>query len=133
MKNCVAAGRTPVVLSRYKDHSEKFYERLKSYADHVFLMTGNNSKKEHRKILEQMHQVDKNESLILIATGSLVGEGFDFPRLDVLMLAAPVSFEGRLEQYVGRLNRDYVGKEAVYVYDYIDSHVRYFDKMYAKR
>ena len=133
VKNCVAAGRTPVVLSRYKDHSEKFYERLKSYADHVFLMTGNNSKKEHRKILEQMHQVDKNESLILIATGSLVGEGFDFPRLDVLMLAAPVSFEGRLEQYVGRLNRDYVGKEAVYVYDYIDSHVRYFDKMYAKR
>ena len=49
------------------------------------------------------------------------------------MLAAPVSFEGRLEQYVGRLNRDYVGKEAVYVYDYIDSHVRYFDKMYAKK
>ncbi len=53
-------------------------------------------------------------------------------RLDVC-LAAPVSFEGRLEQYVGRLNRDYVGKEAVYVYDYIDSHVRYFDKMYAKK
>ena len=133
IKNCVSAGRTPVVLSRYKDHSEKLYERLKDYADHVFLMTGNNSKKEHKKILEQMHQVDKAESLILIATGSLVGEGFDFPRLDVLMLAAPVSFEGRLEQYVGRLNRDYVGKEAVYVYDYIDSHVRYFDKMYAKR
>ena len=41
VKNCVAAGRTPVVLSRYKDHSEKFYERLKNYADHVFLMTGN--------------------------------------------------------------------------------------------
>lgn len=68
-----------------------------------------------------------------MATGQKIGEGFDFPRLDVLMLAAPVSFEGCLEQYVGRLNRDYVGKEAVYVYDYIDSHVRYFDKMYAKR
>ena len=133
VKNCVSAGRTPVVLSRYKDHSEKLYERLKAYAENVFLMTGNNSKKEHKKILEQMHQVDKAESLILIATGSLVGEGFDFPRLDVLMLAAPVSFEGRLEQYVGRLNRDYVGKEAVYVYDYIDSHVRYCDKRYAKR
>lgn len=49
------------------------------------------------------------------------------------MLAAPVSFEGRLEQYVGRLNRDYEGKEAVYVYDYIDPQVRCFNKMYAKR
>lgn len=49
------------------------------------------------------------------------------------MLAAPVSYEGRLEQYVGRLNRDYEGEESVYVYDYIDSHVHFFGKMYAKR
>ena len=133
VKNCVAAGRTPVVLSRYKDHSEKFYERLKSYADHVFLMTGNNSKKEHRKILEQMHQVDKNESLILIATGSLVGEGFDFPRLDTLFMATPVSFRGVVEQYAGRLNRDYAGKENVIIYDYVDNHIPMFDNMYMKR
>ena len=133
VKNCVAAGRTPVVLSRYKDHSKKFYERLKSCADHVFLMTGNNSKKEHRKILEQMHQVDKNESLILIATGSLVGEGFDFPRLDTLFMATPVSFRGVVEQYAGRLNRDYAGKENVIIYDYVDNHIPMFDNMYMKR
>ena len=133
VKKCVAAGRTPVVLSRYKDHSEKFYERLKSYVDHVFLMTGNNSKKEHRKILEQMHQVDKNESLILIATGSLVGEGFDFPRLDTLFMATPVSFRGVVEQYAGRLNRDYEGKESVIIYDYVDNHIPMFDNMYVKR
>ena len=133
VKNCVAAGRTPVVLSRYKDHSEKFYERLKSHADHVFLMTGNNSKKEHKKILEQLHQVDKNESLILIATGSLVGEGFDFPRLDTLFMATPVSFRGVVEQYAGRLNRDYEGKENVIIYDYVDNHIPMFDNMYVKR
>lgn len=133
VKNCVAAGRTPVVLSRYKDHSEKFNERLKSYADHVFLMTGNNSKKKHRKILEQMHQVDKNESLILIATGSLVGEGFDFPRLDTLFMATPVSFRGVVEQYAGRLNRDYAGKENVIIYDYVDNHIPMFNNMYMKR
>ncbi len=133
VKNCVLAGRTPVVLSRYKDHSEKMYERLKSYADYVFLMTGSNSKKEHRKILEQMHQVDGNQSLILIATGSLVGEGFDFPRLDTLFMATPVSFRGVVEQYAGRLNRDYAGKEKVIIYDYVDKHIPMFDNMYMKR
>ena len=133
VKNCVSAGRTPVVLSRYKDHSEKLYERLKAYAENVFLMTGNNSKKEHKKILEQMHKVDKAESLILIATGSLVGEGFDFPRLDTLFMATPVSFRGVVEQYAGRLNRDYAGKENVIIYDYVDNHIPMFNNMYMKR
>ena len=133
VKNCVSAGRTPVVLSRYKDHSEKLYERLKSYADYVFLMTGNNSKKEHRKILEQMRQVNNDESMILVATASLVGEGFDFPRLDTLFMATPVSFRGVVEQYAGRLNRDYAGKENVIIYDYVDNHIPMFDNMYVKR
>lgn len=71
--------------------------------------------------------------MILVATGQKIGEGFDLPRLDTLMLAAPVSYEGVLEQYVGRLNRDYDGKKDVVVYDYIDSHIRVFEKMYLKR
>ena len=45
-----------------------------------------------------MKEVPEDRTLILIATGSKIGEGFDFPRLDTLMLAAPVSYEGRLEQ-----------------------------------
>ena len=133
VKNCVSEGRTPVVLSRYKDHSEKLYECLKSCADYVFIMTGNNSKKEHRKILEQMQQVNNDESMILVATGSLVGEGFDYPRLDTLFMATPVSFRGVVEQYAGRLNRDYVGKENVIIYDYVDNHIPMFDNMYMKR
>ena len=106
---------------------------MKAYADYVFLMTGNNSKKEHKKILEQMQQVDKAETLILIATGSLVGEGFNFPRLDTLFMATPVSFRGVVEQYAGRLNRDYADKENVIIYDYVDNHIPMFDNMYAKR
>ena len=133
VKECVSSGCTPDILSRYKDHSEKMYEQLKGYADHVFLMTGNNSKKEHKKILEQMHQAAKDESLILIATGSLAGEGFDFPRLDTFFIAAPVSFRGVVEQYAGRLNRDYEGKENVIIYDYADNHIPMFDNMYIKR
>ena len=130
---CVARKQTPVILTRFKEHAKFLHDALKEKADHVFLLYGDNSDKENAEIRVKLKQIPENESLILVATGQKIGEGFDFPRLDVLMLAAPVSFEGRLEQYVGRLNRDYVGKQAVYVYDYIDSHVRYFDKMYAKR
>ena len=130
---CVARKQTPVILTKFKEHAKFLYDALKGKADHVFLLYGDNSDKENAEIRVRLKQVPENESLILVATGQKIGEGFDFPRLDVLMLAAPVSFEGRLEQYVGRLNRDYPGKEAVYVYDYIDSHVRFFDKMYAKR
>ena len=92
------------------------YDALKNEADHVFLLYGDNSDKENAEIRVKLKQIPKNESLILVATGQKIGEGFDFPRLDVLMLAAPVSFEGRLEQYVGRLNRDYEGKDSVLMY-----------------
>ena len=84
---------------------------------------------------------DKNQSIVEMTLpennnqifASKYQTVFDYPRLDTLMLAAPVSFAGRLEQYIGRLNRDYEGKTEVIVYDYIDSHIRYFDNMYAKR
>ena len=62
-----------------------------------------------------------------------VGEGFDFPRLDTLIMATPVSFRSVVEQYAGRLNRDYQGKQQVIIYDYIDSHIPMFRKMYMKR
>ena len=133
VKDCIAAGRTPVILSRYKDHSERLYERIKSYADKVFLMTGNNSKKEHRRIREQLQETTSGETLALVATGSLIGEGFDFPRLDTLIMATPVSFQSVVEQYAGRLNRNYTGKDDVIVFDYVDSHIPMFEKMYAKR
>ena len=133
VKECIAAGRTPVILSKYKDHSERLYERIKGCADNVFLMTGNNSKKEHRKIREQLRETAPGETVALVATGSLIGEGFDFPRLDTLIMATPVSFRSVVEQYAGRLNRDYAGKKDVIVFDYVDSHIPMFEKMYAKR
>lgn len=133
VKQCVNNGHTPVILTRTKEHAKLLADSLQSSADHVFILYGDNTDKVNTEIRLQLKQIPKEESLILVATGQKIGEGFDFPRLNVLMLAAPVSFEGRLEQYIGRLNRDYEGKEAVYVYDYIDSHIKYFDRMYGKR
>ena len=131
--DCVKAGRTPVVLTKYVDHAKKLSERLKTYADRVILLTGADGTKARRAQVEELHQVKDSESLILVGTGSLLGEGFDFPRLDTLFMATPVSGESVVEQYVGRLNRDYEGKENVIVYDYVDSHIPKFDKMYAAR
>ena len=131
--DCVQAGRTPVVLTKYVDHANKLSERLKKYADRLILLTGANGTKARRAQVEELSKVDDSESLILVGTGSLLGEGFDFPRLDTLFMATPVSGENVVEQYVGRLNRDYDGKENVIVYDYVDSHIPKFDKMYAAR
>ena len=74
-----------------------------------------------------------DESLVLIATGQKIGEGFNFPRLDTLMLAAPIKFEGRLVQYVGRLNRLYNLKKDVIVYDYVDAHIGFYERQYKSR
>ena len=131
--DCVQAGRTPVVLTKYVDHAKKLSERLKTYADRLILLTGANGTKARRAQVEELSKVDDSESLILVGTGSLLGEGFDFPRLDTLFMATPVSGENVVEQYVGRLNRDYDGKENVIVYDYVDSHIPKFDKMYSAR
>ena len=131
--DCVQAGRTPVVLTKYVDHAKKLSERLKIYADRLILLTGANGTKARRAQVEELNKVDNSDSLILVGTGSLLGEGFDFPRLDTLFMATPVSGENVVEQYVGRLNRDYDGKENVIVYDYVDSHIPKFDKMYSAR
>ena len=133
VRDCVKEGRTPVILTKYKEQAKYLFEQLQEAAEHVFLLYGDNSDKENSEMRRKMNEIPADQSLILVATGQKIGEGFNFPRLDTLMLAAPVSFEGRLEQYLGRMNRDYEGKTEVIVYDYIDSHIRFFDNMYAKR
>ena len=112
-------GRTSVILTRYKEQAKYLYDNLQRDADYVFILYGDNSDIENSEVRKRLKEVTRNQSLILVATGQKIGEGFDYPRLDTLMLAAPVSFEGRLEQYIGRLNRDYEGKKEVIVYDYV--------------
>ena len=133
VKFCIEKGRSPVVLSKYKEHARLLYEKLKEYADKPFLLLGDNQKKEQKKLLDEMRQGSKEQSVILVATGQLIGEGFDYPRLDTLFMATPVAWKGVVEQYTGRLNREYEGKETVIVYDYVDRHIPVFDRMYTKR
>jgi superfamily II DNA or RNA helicase len=48
---------------------------------------------------------------VLVATGQLIGEGFDCKALSTLFLATPIRFDGRVIQYLGRVLRPATGKE----------------------
>ena len=63
--------------------------------------------------MERLGQIPTSESLIIVATGNYIGEGFDYPRLDTLFLVLPISWKGNIAQYAGRLHRDYEGKQEV--------------------
>ncbi len=60
---------------------------------------------------------------VLIATGQLLGEGFDCPNLSSLFLATPIRFSGRVLQYIGRVLRPAPGKHQARIFDYVDVHV----------
>lgn len=129
----VKNGRNPIVLTERTGHVEYLTNELKKHLKNVIPLTGGLTAKKSRELLLEINEIPKNESLVLVATGKYVGEGFDFPRLDTLLLAMPISWKGTLQQYAGRLHRLYDGKNEVQIYDYIDIHVSVLEKMYQKR
>ena len=131
--SAIKDGRTPIVLTERKDHAETLYADLNNIAKHVFLLLGSDSARDKREKLDSLRVVPQDESLLIVATGKYIGEGFDEPRLDTLFIAMPFSWKGTLAQYVGRLHRNYEGKRDVRVYDYVDIHVPMLERMYQKR
>lgn len=67
-----------------------------------------------------MAAIPEGARRVLIGTGPYVGEGFDEPRLDTLLLAMPCSWKGTIVQYTGRIQRPSPGKTEVRVIDYVD-------------
>lgn len=120
-------------MTKYKEHARLLYQRLQGSADHVFLLQGGKSSKERAQVRDALLAVSETDTLIVVAIGKYIGEGFNLPRLDTLLLAMPISWQGNVEQYAGRLNRDYDGKQDVIIFDYIDAHVPTLERMYHKR
>ena len=133
VRKTLESGRTPIVLTGIKQHVHLLAERLKSYANNIIQLTGTCTAKEKREALQRLQEIPADEPLVIVATGQYVGEGFDYPRLDTLFLALPISWKGLLEQYAGRLHRENDGKKDVRIYDYIDIHEPVCDNMYHNR
>ena len=129
----VEAGRTPIILTNRTAHVTILAEKLRGKVKNVVTLTGTGSTKEKRGALQHLHEISSEEPLAIVATGKYVGEGFDYPRLDTLFLALPISWKGLVAQYAGRLHRENEGKKDARIYDYIDIHEPVCDNMYRKR
>lgn len=129
----VNTGRTPIILTNRTAHVSVLAEKLKATIKNVISLTGVGTTREKREAMQRLQTIPDSEQLVIVATGKYVGEGFDYPRLDTLFLALPISWKGLLTQYAGRLHREYEGKKDVRIYDYIDIHEPICDSMYRKR
>lgn len=133
VKKVLDEGRSPIILTGLTSHVDYLAEECRKICPNVIRLVGNDSAKAKRQEMERLKSIPDTEPLVVVATGKYVGEGFDLPRLDTLMLVLPVSWKGLIAQYTGRLHRDHPGKSEVRIYDYIDLRVPICDSMYKKR
>lgn len=119
-----------IILTDRKEHIQILYNQLKYEDCDIYCLTGDNTTKERKNIREK---IDQSDHYLIIATSQLLGEGFDLPSLNTMFITMPISYKGRLSQYIGRLHRDYAGKKVVKVYDYVDIHIRVLQNMFQKR
>jgi superfamily II DNA or RNA helicase len=122
------------VLTERREHLERLAAHLATGSLTLITLHGGMRPAEHRAAREQLasSDVDGGQRVVL-ATGRYIGEGFDDPRLDSLILAMPIAWKGTVVQYAGRLNRSNPGKQDVLIYDYVDAEVPVLRRMFAKR
>ncbi|MCP3951771.1 MAG: DEAD/DEAH box helicase [Desulfobacterales bacterium] len=112
---------TTLVLSDRKKHCEALCSLIRYRNDAACeFLTGDRSEQERKEIIQRLNH---GHIKILVATGQLIGEGFDCPNLATLFFATPVRFSGRVLQYIGRVLRPAPGKKEAKIIDYIDINV----------
>jgi superfamily II DNA or RNA helicase len=131
--NAFEQGRKVLLLTERTDHLEALQKVLYERVTTLFVLHGRMSKKQRATLIAELETLPADAPRVLLATGKLVGEGFDHPPLDTLVLAMPVSWTGTLQQYAGRLHRDHANKTNVRIIDYIDSGHPALLRMWEKR
>ena len=129
----VEDGRKVLVLTERTDHLDSIKRSLEEHDLKPFVLHGRMSKKQHANLVAELEALAPDSPRILLATGRLVGEGFDHPPLDTLVLAMPVSWKGTLQQYAGRLHREHATKTNVRIIDFVDTGHPALLRMWEKR
>ena len=116
----VRTGSHPLVLTERVEHLEALEEALKEQVENLVVLKGGGSAKARKARLDLLAALPADAPWAILATGRYIGEGFDEPRLDALVLAMPMSWKGTLVQYAGRIMREHSGKSQVRIVDYAD-------------
>jgi len=126
-------GRKILVLTERTAHLDILEKLLSGFIEKLFVLHGRISKGKRVKILNTLASLDSSTPHVILATGRLIGEGFDHPQLDTLVLAMPISWKGTLQQYAGRLHRTMDTKSDVRIYDYIEEENPLLSRMWSRR
>lgn len=133
VKDAFEQGRKVLVLTERTEHLDAILSALDGHAPSPMVLHGRMSKKQRANLITQLEALPPDVPRILLATGKLVGEGFDHPPLDTLVLAMPISWKGTLQQYAGRLHREHASKTDVRIIDFIDAGHPALLRMWEKR
>lgn len=115
-----------LILTERKAHVNILNLYLKDKYETIAI-TGDDSESSRKSKLEQ---IDQGHFQVIISTGQYFGEGIDINLLECLFIVYPFAFEGKLIQYIGRIQRS--DKPPV-IFDYRDSKIDYFEKMFKQR
>jgi len=126
-------GRKVLVLTERTEHINAICAALADGVSEPFTLHGRMSKKQRATLIIALNALPPDAPRVLLATGKLVGEGFDHPPLDTLVLAMPVSWKGTLQQYAGRLHREHASKNDVRIIDFVDTGHPALLRMWGKR
>lgn len=133
VRDAFAQGRKILVLTERTEHLNAIEAALDCLGSDLFVLHGRMSRKQRAALVAGLDALAPDAPRVLLATGKLVGEGFDHPPLDTLVLAMPVSWKGTLQQYAGRLHREHVSKVDVRIIDFVDTGHPALLRMWDKR
>lgn len=133
MRDAVGQGHKVLVLTERTEHLDAIKAELQGLLPVPFVLHGRMSKKQRATLVADLDALPPEAPRVLLSTGKLVGEGFDHPPLDTLILAMPVSWKGTLQQYAGRLHREHACKSDVRIIDFVDTGHPALLRMWDKR
>lgn len=124
--NELKSDKKVIIITERKEHIDSLYQYLKQSYE-VITLSGEDSESSKNakwKLLKE------GNYQVVITTGQFFGEGTDLQNANCLFLVYPFSFEGKLIQYIGRVQRLEITPT---IYDYRDIKIDYLNKMFLKR